>query len=126
MKKILASIALVLGFVLPLAAGNIQMIDGSELESVSAQGFTFNFQTFDAAFKDFSMLDGKTLAIRPRVGNIVDSVMISGHAQENAFAPVNAANSAVNQAINIVIIMNSNVKGGINISNLMGALNFAP
>ena len=125
MRKMLVKLSMVVSLALSLSAANLQMISDNELESVSAQGFSLNFQTFDAAMKQLSALNGGQIAIRPKIGNIVDSVVISGNAQQNAFAPINASNSAVNQAINIVIVMNSKVHGGVNINNLMGALSLS-
>ena len=100
-------------------AGQIQMVDDEALASVSAQGFNINFQTIDSVINSNNTYN--VVSNLPSQLNMVDSLMVSGMAQQNAFVPVNAVNSAVNVPINIVIVMNSQLGGGINVNNILDA-----
>lgn len=111
---------------LGLAAGAAELteLSNSELEAVSAQGFTENTQSIDA-FSYNSQFDNHIVLDMPSSVHMVDSIMISGGAQQGAIAPVNAVNSAVNVPINIIFVMNSQIEGGVNISNVLNsALNY--
>jgi hypothetical protein len=50
-----------------------------------------------------------------------NSIILSGSAQ-GGLGVVNAVNSSVNMPINITILINSQVSGGINLSNLLSAI----
>jgi len=112
---------------LSLAAGEIEVVKDDELSDISAQGFSLNYQVMDDAIK--SSLAFNTLPASETISssafkfssnlptNLVDSVMVSGFAQKDAFVPINAVNSAVNVPINIIFVMNSKITGGININN---------
>ncbi len=100
-------------------AGEIKMVDDAALAEVSAQGFNLNFQTIDSVINSNNSY--RIVSNLPRELSMVDSMMISGAAQQNAFVPVNAVNSAVNVPINIVIVMDSQISGGININNILDA-----
>ncbi len=109
-------------------AGTIERVDDNELSDISAQGFSLNYQVMDNAIKN-SLAYGTYKNANPiRINSslfkyagvpssLVDSIMISGFAQKDAFVPINAVNSAVNVPINIVFVMNSKITGGINITN---------
>ncbi len=108
-------------------AGGIEVVKDEELSDISAQGFNLNYQVMDDAIK--SSLAFNTLPVTHTISsnafkfsadlptNLVDSVMVSGLAQKDAFVPINAVNSAVNVPINIIFVMNSKITGGININN---------
>ncbi len=109
-------------------AGKLEMVDDSELSDISAQGFTLNYQVMDNAIKNSLSYGAYKSSDAIRVNSslfkytgipssLVDSIMISGFAQKDAFVPINAVNSAVNVPINIVFVMNSKITGGINITN---------
>ncbi len=110
-----------------LLAGGIEVVKDDELSDISAQGFSLNYQVMDDAIK--SSLAFNTLPTSQTISpnsfkfsanmptNLVDSVMVSGLAQKDAFVPINAVNSAVNVPINIIFVMNSKITGGININN---------
>jgi len=100
-------------------AGSITLADDSELAGVSAQGFTINFQTIDSVITSSTQVQPGYVRIDTSNVSMVDSVMVSGNAQQNAFVPINAVNSAVNVPINIVIVMKSHIGGNINISNVL-------
>ncbi|WP_200762615.1 hypothetical protein [Nitrosophilus alvini] len=124
MKRTIAGLLTALILALPSMAADIQRVSDSELEEISAQGFSINFQTMDSVINS-----GNTFNITthlPSTLNMVDSLMISGASQQNAFVPVNAVNSAVNVPINIVIVMDSMISGGINISNVLDATTNLP
>jgi hypothetical protein len=121
MKKLVASIMTVALMSIGLNAANLELISDSELESVSAQGFHINFQTVDTVLNSATGASAPSVLEIGNVNNLIDSVLISGNAQQNAFVPVNASNSAVNVPINIVIIMNSRLGGGVKISNILNA-----
>lgn len=108
---------------LGLAAGAAELMEvsNSELESVSAQGFNINAQSIDAFTHNNAQFDNHLMLNMPSSVHLVDSIMISGAAQQGAFAPVNAVNSAVNVPINIVFVMNSQIQGGVNISNVLNS-----
>jgi len=123
MKKLLTSVLTAALLGVGAMAGQIQMVNDSELESVSAQGFFLNFQTIDTVLQGTNggYTPQSMVQLNPRQLSMVDSLFVSGNAQQNAFVPVNAANSAVNVPINIVIVMNSQLSGGININNMLNA-----
>lgn len=123
MKKLLTSVLTAALLGVGAMAGQIQMVNDSELESVSAQGFFLNFQTIDTVLQgtNSGYTPQSMVQLNPRQLSMVDSLFVSGNAQQNAFVPVNAANSAVNVPINIVIVMNSQLSGGININNMLNA-----
>ena len=123
MKKLLTSVLTAALLGVGAMAGQIQMVNDSELESVSAQGFFLNFQTIDTVLQGTNggYTPQSMVQLNPRQLSMVDSLFVSGNAQQNAFVPVNAVNSAVNVPINIVIVMNSQLSGGININNMLSA-----
>ncbi|WP_281951384.1 hypothetical protein [Nitrosophilus kaiyonis] len=127
MRKLIASIITAAICIIGANAGSIELANDNELESVSAQGFVMNFQTIDSAINSASLpssnggVSTDFVQINARHFNMLDSLMISGNAQQNAFVPVNAVNSAVNVPINIVIVLNSHLGGGINVNNILNA-----
>lgn len=124
MKKSIAGLITTLILALPSISADIQRVSDSELENISAQGFSVNFQTMDSVTNSGNTFNVTTNM--PSTMSMVDSLMISGAAQQNAFVPVNAVNSAVNVPINIVIVMDSMIDGGININNMLNATNTLP
>ena len=121
MKKLVASIMTVALMSIGLNAANLELISDSELESVSAQGFHINFQTIDTVLNSASGVSAPSVLEIGNVNNVIDSVMISGNAHQTGIANINTVDSAVNVPINIVIIMNSQLGGGVNISNILNA-----
>ncbi len=123
MKKI----AILTLFSVLVFAGKIEMVDDNELSDISAQGFSLNYQVMDNAIKNslsYGTYKGVSNSVSSSLfkytgvpSSLVDSIMISGFAQKDAFVPINAVNSAVNVPINIVFVMNSKITGGININN---------
>ena len=113
-----------------MSAGALEQVSDNELAGISAQGFSMNFQVIDSVVNNSSTFNNNiagdsysanTVNINTDSFSMLDSMMISGTAQQNAFAPVNAVNSAVNVPINIVFVLNSQVSGGINITNSLNA-----
>ncbi len=100
MKKLIA-VLLAVG---SLSAG-MEIIGDRELEEVYAGNIYYS----DVVYKTAS--GGGALG---GPYDLVNSVFIDGNAQQNSFAPINAANSAVSQAINLVIIM-GDVNGNVDI-----------
>ncbi len=100
MKKLIA----VLLAVSSLSAG-MEIIGDRELEEVYAGNIYYS----DIVYKTASGGSGLGGPY-----DLVNSVFIDGNAQQNSFAPINAANSAVSQAINLVIIM-GDVNGNVDI-----------
>ena len=119
MKRLIMGLVTACILVVGGYAGEIEMVDDAALASVSAQGFNINFQTIDSVINSNNTYN--VVSNLPSQLNMVDSLMISGMAQQDAFVPVNAVNSAVNVPINIVIVMDSHISGGINISNILDA-----
>jgi len=128
MKKLSYFIIMFMLLCISSFAGSIKVLDDKELSEISAQGFSLNYQVMDDAIKSSlafpnytaTNLSGGNPNLFKYSGmptNLVDSLMISGFAQKDAFVPINAVNSSVNVPINIVFVMNSKITGGININN---------
>ncbi|OPY70902.1 MAG: hypothetical protein A4E57_00217 [Syntrophorhabdaceae bacterium PtaU1.Bin034] len=120
--------ALIVTLFLFLAVGvshgkGLEVMADNELDGVYARGLNF---IVDAN----SFLGGNTLNFSnvgnvtlPNVSTLNNSLFISGGAQQGSMGVVNAVNSAVNMPINIVVLINSTAMGGININNLLSAVN---
>ena len=130
MKRLIAGLMLCCLAVISMSAGALEQVSDNELAGISAQGFSMNFQVIDSVVNNSSTFNNNiagdsysanTVNINTDSFSMLDSMMISGTAQQNAFAPVNAVNSAVNVPINIVFVLNSQVSGGINITNSLNA-----
>ncbi len=96
----------------------IEVASDRDLEQVYAGSIYYS----DVIYKS-STLPGGGTGTPP--GNLVNSIFLDGNAQQYSFAPINAANSAVSQAINLVIIM-GDVNGNVDIdfnNNLNSTLN---
>ncbi len=114
MRKIILS-TLLMGAL----AFSVELVTDSDLEEVYAGNLYFS----DVVYKTSSISGSGGGSGSPY--NLVNSVFLDGNAQQNSFAPINAANSAVSQAINLVIIM-GDVKGNVDIdfnNNLNSNLN---
>jgi hypothetical protein len=114
----------------PAYAKGLQAAADAELDSIHARGLAF-------------LIDPTTLLGTnvPGSGGVVstspvnmtfngtnnlglkNSIMLSGNAQQSALAPVNAINSALNVPINIVVVYGNVATGGVNISNILSAIN---
>lgn len=106
--------------------GLIQKVHDEDLDKVYAQGFTTNYQIIGNNINSMNTITYNITEKFPQLQSVANSIFISGAAQSNAFVPVNALNSAVNVPINIVVIMNSQVVGGVNINNVLQAITRIP
>jgi hypothetical protein len=112
----------------PSFAKGLQAASDGELDGISARGLDllfdansfmnggFNGRSYDGvgpANLTFQGINNLTLR---------NSIMLSGQAQQNGLGIVNAVNSSVNMPINITILINSQVGGGINFTNFLSAL----
>jgi hypothetical protein len=119
----------------PSYGGSLVRLSDSDMDGIYAQGLTFlidantflnsNYNTFTKQMTEnygttnFNISGTNTL-------NLSNSIMLNGSAQQGAFMPVNAVDSAVNLPVNIIVLINSSVSGGVNISNILSAINNAP
>jgi hypothetical protein len=139
MKPKIGIIALTAMIFLLMSAGlsygsSLAKLTDAEMDGVYAQGLTFliDANTFLGSNNSFTNsvvnnYGATTLNLSgTNTFNLSNSIMLTGSAQQGAFMPVNAANSAVNVPVNIIVLINSNVIGGVNISNLLNAINHAP
>lgn len=106
-------------------AGEMQLVSDEELDSIYAQGFAN-----DAIVQTTGSLDPSLIGDNPIVINFPEQigmdgqVLISDNAQQNAFNPVNAVNSAVGNVYNIFVIINSNWQDvNVNVNNTINAIN---
>ncbi len=89
-------------------AKDLQLAADSELDGIYARGLTY-------------MIDANTFLGGPGCFNPRSAISLSDGAQSNSFGVVNAVNSAVNMPINIVVLINSHVSGGIDVRNYLSA-----
>lgn len=107
-------------------SSKLQIVEDNELERIYAQGFTTNYQIIGNNINNMNTITYNLTEQFPQLQSVANSIFISGASQSNTFVPVNAVNSAVNVPINIVVIMNSNVIGGVNINNALEAITRIP
>ncbi len=100
----------------------LQVLDDAELDAVHARGITFllDANTFTQGGIQFGA--GNMTLPDLRSVSLANSLVISGAAQQGAFGVANAVNSAVNMPINIVVLINSSVNGGVTINNILSAI----
>jgi hypothetical protein len=113
----------------PSSAKGLRAASDVELDGVSARGLDF---LFDAN----SLMSGSFWGMRSSSGGttpfnltfngtnnltLANSIMLSGSSQ-SGLGVVNAVNSSVNMPINITILINSSVSGGINLSNFLSSI----
>ena len=120
MKKLLGLIAAFSIVASSVVAGDIKIASDNELAGVSAQGFVGPIN-FNMANMNLGIM-GNQIAKFKLNNHIVDSLIISGDAQKNAFMPINNNHSASNVTLNMVFVMNSTIKGDIKISNNLRAI----
>ncbi len=125
--------AFLLLFLLLIAAGpsagkDFMVAADSELDEIHAQGFDFLFDTntllasgFGAGAWTSSNLKTMNVTLTGQ-NSFTNSIFLSGNAQQSGLGVVNAVNSSVNMPINITVLINSQVAGGININNLLSAM----
>ncbi|WP_456393370.1 hypothetical protein [Persephonella sp.] len=120
-------------------AGGLEALTDDQLDEVYAQGFNGaqimkgdfikgttengkNFHSFNVGdhtvyFEVGGFPNGGGIQV-----NMNGSLLLTDNAQQNAFIPINAVDSAVNIPINIVVIMGDN-NGTIDISNILQSIN---
>lgn len=128
MKKLifLAALFATLSFSLGFEGEKLAKVSDDELDKIYAQGFTTNYQIIGNNINSMNTITYNITEQFPQLQSVANSIYISGAAQSNTFVPVNAVNSAVNVPINIVVIMNSQVVGGVNINNALQAITHLP
>ncbi len=89
-------------------AKDLQLAADSELDGIYARGLTY-------------MIDANTMLGGMGGFNPRSAISLAGGAQANSFGISNGVDSAFNNAVNIVVLINSQVFDGININNLMSA-----
>jgi hypothetical protein len=89
-------------------AKDLQPVADSDLDGIYAQGLTY-------------MIDANTMLGGMGGFNPRSAISLCDGAQSNSFGVVNAVNSAVNMPINIVVLINSQVAGGIDVRNYLSA-----
>ncbi len=108
-------------------AGAVEMVlvSDEELDSVYAQGLSDDAIIYTTDSIDPSLLgDNPTIIQFPEQMGLSGEVLISDNAQQNAFNPVNAANSAISNVYNIFVIIESNWENvNVNINNNVDAIN---
>ncbi len=117
MKKLILSIALTVGTV---TAGEMVLVSDEELDSIYAQfGDATNAVIDVTGSIDPSVLGDDPVVITfPEQMGLDGQVIISDNGQQNAFNPLNAVNSAVNNVYNIFVIIESNWENvTVNIDN---------
>lgn len=118
----------------PSYGGSLAKLTDAEMDSVYAQGLTFliDANTFLGSNNSWTNSVVKTYGATTfnlsgtNTFNLSDSIMLSSSAQQGAFMPLNAVGSAVNVPVNIIVLINSGVSGGISINNILSAINHAP
>ena len=123
MKHTLAVMIFGLILVSYVKAQEIALVSDHELDRVYAQGLNvIGGMTGD-------IVDGTLGNLIQNIDingslNLNGSVFISDNAQSNAWNPVNASNSAVNNSYNIFIILESNLTNPtFNINTVLNAIN---
>jgi len=116
MRKLIYTLGLITA-VGTAGAGEMILLSDEELDSVYAQ--------FGEASIDPSLIGDDSVMISfPDQMGLNGQVLISGGAQQNAFNPVNASNSAVSNVYNIFIIIESNWEDvTVNIDNTIDTIN---
>ena len=106
-------------------AGEMVPVSDEELDSVYAQGLSDDAIIYTTDSIDPSLLgDNPTIIQFPEQMGLSGEVLISDNAQQNAFNPVNAANSAISNVYNIFVIIESNWENvNVNINNNVDAIN---
>ena len=107
-------------------AGEMLLVSDEELDSVYAQfGETGSAVVDNTGVIDPSLIgDDSVMISLPDQMGLNGQVLISGGAQQNAFNPVNASNSAVSNVYNIFIIIESNWENvTVNIDNTIDTIN---
>lgn len=118
----------------PCLARDLVPVTDSELDAIHARGLDFLFDA-NTLFAGGAGVggwsgDGSSGNMRPiNVSfqgqnnlSMANSILLSGSARQSGLGVVNAVNSSVNMPINITILINSQVSGGINLSNLLSAI----
>ncbi|RLJ70094.1 hypothetical protein BCF55_0358 [Hydrogenivirga caldilitoris] len=104
-------------------AGEIQYLSDRELDEVHAQGLNI----INGAVGDIINSTLGNLVQNINIKDYIDmsgSVLISDNAQSNAWNPVNASNSAVNNSYNIFIIIESSLTNPtFNVNTVLNAIN---
>ncbi|GEM_PF-2757524 len=121
--KIFSISSLIFFTSVPAKSGDLVLLSDEELDGIYAQGLNI----VAGAVSDIvdSTLGSVVQAI-PLDGfvNLNGSVLITDNAQNGAWNPVNAANSAVNNSYNIFIIIESElVNPEFNINTILDAIN---
>ncbi len=88
----------------------------AELDAVSARGLDYLFDANALLASGFS--SGGWYG-QSSLGN---SITLSGGSRQSGIGIVNAINSTVNMPINITILINSSVSGGLSLGNYIGGL----
>ena len=106
-------------------AGEMVLVSDEELDSVYAQGLGDDAVIYTTDSIDPSLLgDNPTVIQFPEQMGLSGEVIIGDNAQQNAFNPVNAANSAVSNVYNIFVIIESNWENvNVNINNNLETIN---
>ncbi len=138
MFRILAGLFFIVGSVMALPVE----VDDTELDAVYAQGFFFmdhevvsdivnelRDQVLQIALPE-QVGDGSIIIAPAQTGssegspNDINIISLGDYAQQNSVNTVNAVESAVNQVLNIIIIINSSIgEANLNINNSLDAVN---
>jgi hypothetical protein len=106
----------------PSFGKGLEQMTDSELDGVHARGLTF---LFDSS----TLLNGGSISpynINFNGTNnlsLRNSIMLSGNVQQSGLGVVNAVNSTVNMPINLIVLINSQISGGINLKNVLSGSN---
>ncbi len=107
-------------------AGEMLLVSDEELDSVYAQFGGAGDAVIDSTGSiDPSLIgDDSVIISLPEQMGLGGQVIVSENAQQNAFNPVNASNSAVSNVYNIFIIIESNWENvTVNIDNAVDTIN---
>lgn len=123
------AIVLIMALLLLVASGpafgkGLQAVSDTELDGISARGLDFLFDANSFMTGGFYGKSDRPVNMSFDGTNnfsLKNSIMLSGNASQQGLGVVNAVNSSVNMPINITILINSTVSGGINVSNALSA-----
>jgi len=125
MRKLIYTLGLITAVGIA-GAGEMILLSDEELDSVYAQFGEAGDAIIDSTGSiDPSLIGDDSVMISfPDQMGLNGQVLISGGAQQNAFNPVNASNSAVSNVYNIFIIIESNWEDvTVNIDNTIDTIN---
>lgn len=95
-------------------------VTDSDLDAVHARGLEYLFDANTLLSTGFT--SGAWRGSSSQSLSLGNSVTLSGGSQQSGIGVVNAVNSSVNMPINITVLINSTVNGGISLSNHISSL----